>query len=303
MTVSPAIPTNSSEATYRTKPHTTERILRDWVLKERLAFNLEPSKPSGVLQACLPESCKKQLGEWKPTDNVFRKMSSGFNNVSDVWIELMRFIGVWDFSPEQAILGTIGSFLDKENVRIKLNAVENNASRLNSIEVLCLSEPSYQGVIRYEGDRLSVPATIFEAVVERRLNVYKMSCDYLSEVLLIPDEDLTESAETLPMFLSAEFDETDDENEDSPELEATDARLEKMATEAETTPLGGAVNPKVHHMIPFDEREKNSAETERAFAERAKAYEALEDAQAERMAEIYSGNIDIDPETGEITDF
>jgi hypothetical protein len=217
MTVIPASPTVSKETTYRTKPHGTERLLRDWNLKERLAFNLESSRTVAELQACLPESCKQQLGELKPTETVFRKMSSGFNNVSDVWIELMRFIGVWDFSPEQAILGTVSTFLDKENVRIRLNVSENEPSRKNSIELLCLNEPIYQGSIGYEGDRLSFPPSIFEAVIERRLNVYQLYCENLSEILLIPQTKSIESDEL-------------DDSIDSLELEA--ARIEEAARDA-----------------------------------------------------------------------
>jgi hypothetical protein len=172
--------------TYRTVEPRTDRILKDWILKERLAFDLEASLSVSELQAVLPPRCKEQLGEFKPTDNVFRKMSQGFNRVSDVWIELMRLIGVSDFSPEQAILGTVSTFLDSENVRVKLNASYDAPHRKNSIEVLCLNEPTHQGLIRYEGDRLSFPASIFEAVIDRRLNVYKLYCENLSDVLLIP---------------------------------------------------------------------------------------------------------------------
>src|SRR4028118_371823 len=172
--------------TYRTIEPRTDRILKDWILKERLAFDLEASLSVSELQAILPPRCKEQLGEFKPTDNVFRKMSQGFNRVSDVWIELMRFIGVSDFSPEQAILGTVSTFLDSENVRVKLNASYDAPHRKNSIEVLCLNEPTHQGLIRYEGDRLSFPASIFEAVIDRRLNVYELYCENLSNVLLIP---------------------------------------------------------------------------------------------------------------------
>lgn len=172
--------------TYRTIEPRTDRILKDWILKERLAFDLEPSLPVSELQAILPPRCKEQLGEFKPTDNVFRKMSQGFNRVSDVWIELMRFIGVSDFSPEQAILGTVSTFLDSENVRVKLNASYDTPHRKNSIEVLCLNEPTHQGLIRYEGDRLSFPPSIFEAVIDRRLNVYQLYCEKLPDLLLIP---------------------------------------------------------------------------------------------------------------------
>lgn len=172
--------------TYRTFEPRTDRILKDWILKERLAFNLEPSLSVSELQAILPPRCKEQLGEFKPTDNIFRKMSQGFNRVSDVWIELMRFIGVSDFSPEQAIFGTVSTFLDSENVRVKLNASYDAPSRRNSIEVLCLNEPTHQGLIRYEGDRLSFPPSIFEAVIDRRLNVYNLYCENLSDLLLIP---------------------------------------------------------------------------------------------------------------------
>lgn len=219
---SPAIPTISAKATYRTKLHNTERILRDWILKERLAFDLQPSKSLAELQSVLPVQCKQQLGDFKPTENVFRKMSSGFNNVSDCWIELMRFIGVWDFSPEQAILGTVSTFLDKENVRVELIQVSENASRANAIKVFCLNEPSYQGIIRYDRDSLVIPGSIFDVVVQRRLDVYRLHCDYLGDILSIPntEEKLTAS----------------DELEDSLELEAernseaaTDARLEQMA--------------------------------------------------------------------------
>jgi hypothetical protein len=172
--------------TYRTVEPRTDRILKDWILKERLAFDLEASLSVSELQAILPPQCKEQLGEFKPTDNVFRKMSQGFNRVSDVWIELMRFIGVSDFSPEQAILGTVSTFLDSENVRVKLNASYDAPHRKNSIEVLCLNEPTHQGLIRYEGDRLSFPPSIFEAVIDRRLNVYELYCENLSDLLLIP---------------------------------------------------------------------------------------------------------------------
>jgi hypothetical protein len=172
--------------TYRTVEPRTDRILKDWILKERLAFDLEASLSVSELQAILPPQCKEQLGEFKPTDNVFRKMSQGFNRVSDVWIELMRFIGVSDFSPEQAILGTVSTFLDSENVRVKLNTSYDAPHRKNSIEVLCLNEPTHQGLIRYEGDRLSFPASIFEAVIDRRLNVYELYCENLSDLLLIP---------------------------------------------------------------------------------------------------------------------
>jgi hypothetical protein len=172
--------------TFRTVEHRTDRILKDWILKERLAFNLEPSLSVSELQAILPPRCKEQLGDFKPTDNVFRKMSQGFNRVSDVWIELMRFIGVSDFSPEQAILGTVSTFLDSENVRVKLNTSYDAPHRKNSIEVLCLNEPTHQGLIRYEGDRLSFPPSIFEAVIDRRLSVYSLYCENLKDLLLIP---------------------------------------------------------------------------------------------------------------------
>jgi hypothetical protein len=172
--------------TYRTVEPRTDRILKDWILKERLAFKREPSLPVSELQAILPPRCKEQLGNFKPTDNVFRKMSQGFNRVSDVWIELMRFVGVQDFSPEQAIFGTVSTFLDSENVRVKLNVSYDAPSRKNSIDVLCLNEPTHQGLIRYEGDRLTFPPSIFEAVIDRRLNVYGLYCDNLSDLLLIP---------------------------------------------------------------------------------------------------------------------
>lgn len=204
--------------TYRTKVQNTDRILRDWTLKERLAFNLESSLTLSDLSAMLPEGCKTQLGEFKPTDNTFRKMSSGFSQVSDIWIELMRFVGVEDFSPEQAILGTVSTFLDKENVRIRLKVSEEKPSRKNSIELLCLNEPSYQGRICYEGDRLSFPPSIFEAVIERRLNVYQSYCENLSEILLIPQTKSIESDEL-------------DDSIDSPELDA--ARIEEAARDAE----------------------------------------------------------------------
>lgn len=342
--------------TYRTQKHLTDRILGDWILKERLAFNLEPCLTVAELQKALPERCKQQLGELKPTDNTFRKLSSGFNKVSDVWIELMRFVGVQDFSPEQAIFGTVSTFLDSENVRVKLNASYDAPHRKNSIEVFCLKEPSYQGLIRYEGDRLSFPLSIFEAVINRRLDVYSLYCENLSDLLLIPGVSDPQSlliAENNARLAEEhrgvdrqpeldEFniiDELDESDEDSgvsaedawmdlsdtelAELEAAqddeaarDAYLEKMAdirdcdqfmgslmdeeisddaialtpydeaedetdpdvqdqmlreaiqdsinghgnsiddeaNDSETTPFDGAVNPEVHHMIPFDER-------------------------------------------------
>lgn len=172
--------------TYRTREHRTSRILQNWLNQEELAFQLQTSLPLKELQAALPESCKEQFGKLKPTDNTFRKMSSGFSKVSDIWLELMRLLGVEDFSPEQAIFGNVSVVLDNENVRVKLNIFENQPSRQNSIEVLCLNTPKYQGLIRYEGNRLSFPNSIFKAVIDRRLEVYLMNCEDLQDRLLIP---------------------------------------------------------------------------------------------------------------------
>ena len=207
--------------TYRTIEPRTDRILKDWILKERLAFDLEASLSVSELQAILPPRCKEQLGEFKPTDNVFRKMSQGFNRVSDVWIELMRFIGVSDFSPEQAILGTVSTFLDSENVRVKLNASYDAPHRKNSIEVLCLNEPTHQGLIRYEGDRLSFPPSIFEAVIDRRLNVYNLYCENLSDLLLIPG--ISDPQSLLLAENNARLAEEHRGSDEQPELDGLDA--------------------------------------------------------------------------------
>lgn len=230
--------------TYRTQEHRTDRILKDWILKERLAFNLEPSLPVADLQEALPEECKQQLGELKPTDNIFRKMSSGFNKVSDVWIELMRFVGVQDFSPEQAIFGTVSTFLDSENVRVKLNASYDAPHRKNSIEVLCLNEPTYQGLIRYEGDRLSFPLSIFEAVINRRLDVYSLYCENLSGLLLIPgvsdpqslliaENNARLAEEHRGLDRQPELDELDGVSAEDLWMDSSDAELEAAQNEEE----------------------------------------------------------------------
>lgn len=230
--------------TYRTQIQRTDRILKDWILKERLAFNRVPSLTVSDLSAMLPRQAKEQLGKLKPTDAVFRKLSSGFNNVSDVWIELSRFIGIEDFSAEQAIFGTISVFLDKENVRVKLHKATDEPSRENSIEVFCLNEPDYQGRICYEGYRLSIPPSIFAAVIERRLNVYQLYCEDLSDILLIPGvsdkEGLLKALKTDDDFVESgsgsDIEETDEE--ESPELEA--ARIEEAARDAHLDELAEA---------------------------------------------------------------
>lgn len=237
--------------TYRTQKHLTDRILGDWILKERLAFNLEPSLTVAELQEALPEKCKQQLGELKPTDNTFRKLSSGFNKVSDVWIELMRFVGVQDFSPEQAIFGTVSTFLDSENVRVKLNTFCDGVHRKNSIEVFCLKEPSYQGLIRYEGERLSFPPSIFEAVIDRRLNVYSLYCENLSDLLLISgvsdpqslliaENNARLAEEHRGLDEQPELDEVSDEDPwmDSDDAELEVARNEEAARDAYLRQLG-----------------------------------------------------------------
>jgi len=265
--------------TYRTTEYRTDRILKDWILKERLAFNLDPSLSVSELQKILPPKCKEQLGDFKPTDNVFRKMSSGFNKVSDVWIELMRFIGVQDFTPEQAILGTVSTFLDDENVRVKLNASYDEPHCKNSIDVLCLNEPSYQGLIRYEGDRLSFPPSIFETVIDRRLNVYALYCENLSDVLLIPgvsdphslliSENNARLAEDLRgLDEQPELDKLDGILAEDIAMDSGDAELEAARIEEETSDDAIA-------LTPFNG-------------------ETAEDELAERMADVYSGDEEIE---------
>lgn len=253
--------------TYRTRVPRTDRILRDWIKAERLAFNRNVSLPLSDLSAIIPEQCKEQLGNFKPTDPVFRKMSNGFNNVSDVWLELMRFIGVWDFSVEQAIMGTVSVFLDNENVRVKLLQSTNNASRANQIEFFCLSEPDYQGVIRYQGDRLILPQILFGAVIERRLNVYKLNCDYLSDVLFIPDIYIADTTNPSEMDTKNPS-ETDTKK---PSETERDQHIEQLAT--------------------------LDADANIVSPETAEDAEDAEDAEAERMADVYSGEVYIDDDS------
>lgn len=288
--------------TYRTQLHRTDRILKDWILKERLAFDRAQSFSVSELAAVLPKLCKEQLGKLKPTDAVFRKLSSGFNNVSDVWIELMRFIGVEDFSAEQAIFGTVSVFLDKENVRVKLRPATDEPSRENSIEVFCLNEPNYQGTIAYEGDRLSFPPSIFDAVIERRLNVYNLNCEYLSNVLFIPDSVIAEQNATDAKFkamvenatLIGEF-RSEEDNIEFDRLEAersaesaTNARLEAIAEDEALLESGREMVAEIGNS-PIDpaelEVERNEEARKEAYLE---AIATAEDANALRMAEVYS---------------
>lgn len=177
--------------TYRTQEARTQKILGKWKLYEQLAFDLKESLPVESLVEILPARTKEQLGDFKAIDATFRKLSAGFQNVSEVWIELGRLIGVWDFSVQQTLLGLVAVFLDKENVRVKLHTLIDDTNRGNFIEVICLDRPEMQGKICYEGDRLSFPQVIFEAVIERRLQVYRLNCDYLDEILVIPSESQT----------------------------------------------------------------------------------------------------------------
>lgn len=208
---------------YRTQEARTPKILGKWIHYEQLAFNLEESLPLSDLVGILPLRTKEQLGDFKPTDPAFRKLSAGFDKISDVWIELARFIGIWDFSVEQTLFGLVAVVLDKENVRVKLNAVLNDASRLNSIEFICLDRPHLQGTIRYlAGERLVFPDIIFETVIERRLNIYRLNCDYLGEILAIPSDSLT----------AEEVTELESEKTGNRES-ARDAHLEQLAEERE----------------------------------------------------------------------
>lgn len=214
---------------YRTQEARTPKILGKWIHLEQLAFKLEESLPLNDLVGILPLRTKEQLGDFKPTDPVFRKLSAGFDKISDVWIELARFIGIWDFSVEQTLFGLVAVILDKENVRVKLNAVLNDASRLNSIEFICLDRPHLQGTIGYlAGSRLVFPDIIFETVIERRLNIYRLNCDYLGEILAIPSDSLTAEEAT------------EIESERNKEA-ARDAHLEQLAEEREAQTAEGVV--------------------------------------------------------------
>lgn len=279
--------------TYRTTEHRTDRILKNWLNQEELAFQLETSRSLKELQAALPESCKEQFGNLKPTDNTFRKMSSGFNNVSDIWLELMRLLGVEDFSPEQAILGSVSTVLDKENVRVRLNISEDKPSRRNSIEVLCLDTPKYQGLIRYEGDRLSFPNSIFEAVIDRRLQVYQMNCEDLQDRLLIPGVSDPQSLliaknnarlaeEHRGLDEAPELDELDEVSAEDAWMDSSDAELEaaRIEEEARDAHLEAMADARDHNQLmgslldeeisddaialtPFDGDEVNSVDEDK----------------------------------------
>ena len=173
---------------YRTKEPRTPRVLTMWVKSERLAFDRKPSLTVEELLKLLPI---ERVGDISPSDEsfkVFRKISYNFNNVSEVWIGLMRFLGIPDFSIEQAILGSLAVALDNENVRVGLHQTGDDSNRKNVIEVFCLDEPDYQGFIKYEADRLrlSIPPSIFSAFVNRHLSLYQKHCSYLSQILVIP---------------------------------------------------------------------------------------------------------------------
>lgn len=173
---------------YRTTNPRTPRVLTMWIKSERLAFDRKPSLAVEELLTLLPT---ERVGDISPSDEsfkVFRKISYNFNNVSEVWIGLMRFIGIPDFSIEQAILGSLAVALDNENVRVGLHQTGDDSNRKNTIEVFCLDEPDYQGFIKYEADRLrlSIPPSIFSAFVNRHLSLYQKSCSYLSQILVIP---------------------------------------------------------------------------------------------------------------------
>lgn len=175
-------------ANYRTTNPRTPRVLTKWIKSERLAFDRKPSLAVDKLLKLLPT---ERVGDISPSHEafkIFRKIAYDFNNVSEVWIGLMRFIGIPDFSIEQAILGSLAVALDKENVRVGLHQTGDDSNRKNTIEVFCLDEPDYQGFIKYEADhlRLSIPPSIFSAFVNRRLSLYEESCSYLSQVLVIP---------------------------------------------------------------------------------------------------------------------
>ena len=184
-------------ANYRTIQPRTPRVLKMWIKDERLAFDRKPSSTVEELLEILPT---EQVGDIRPDDKtfeVFRKISYNFSNVSEVWIRLMRFLGIPDFSIEQAILGSVAVMLDHEGVRVGLHQVGDGSNRRNSIEVFCLNEPDYQGFIRYEADRLhlSIPPSIFSAFVKRHLSLYEKYCSNYTLFLTIPVEEVEEVEE------------------------------------------------------------------------------------------------------------
>lgn len=183
--------TNSAIRTgiyYRTLEPKTAKIERDWSLRERSAFNNKPALSVADLMKLMPERALKPLGDFQPTDEVFRKLATGYGKVSEAWLKLGRMIGVWDFSVDQAAFIQVAVFLDSINVRVRPHLVVEDTNRANSIEYFCFGDPDYQGTIRYYGDRLAVPENLFERVLRTRLDVFKLYCNYLQEVLEIPGE-------------------------------------------------------------------------------------------------------------------
>ena len=193
---------------YRTIEPRTPRVLKMWIKDERLAFDRKPSSTVKELLEVLPT---EQVGDIRPDDKtfeIFRKISYNFSNVSEVWIRLMRFIGIPDFSIEQAILGSVAVMLDHEGVRVGLHQVGDGSNRKNSIEVFCLNEPDYQGFIRYEADRvhLSLPPSIFSAFVKRHLSLYEKHYSDYTLFLTIPAEEVEEVEEDVRESKSNLFD-------------------------------------------------------------------------------------------------
>lgn len=181
-------PTTKPGIFYRTVDPKTPKIDRDWSLKERLAFGNQPALSVAELTKIFPERALNSLGDFKPTDEVFRKLATGYGKVSEPWLRLGRTIGVWDFSVDQAAFIAVAVFLDSLNVRVKLHLSVEDTTRGNSIEYFCLGDPDYQGLIRYYNDRLAITPNLFERVLRKRIDVFKLYCDYLPDVLEIPGE-------------------------------------------------------------------------------------------------------------------
>lgn len=178
---------------YRTTEPKTPKIDRDWTLKERLAFK-RPANLASELMQLLPADVKKTLGDYQPTDPTFRKLAHSYGKVSELWLQVGRSIGIWDFSVEQAAFIQLAVYLDSINVRIRLNLLFDRPTKANSLEYFCLKEPDYQGVIRFTDDRLTVPDNLFEKVLRKQLDVFRTYCDYLDDILMIPGEQ--EASET-----------------------------------------------------------------------------------------------------------
>lgn len=153
----------------------SDRIKREQALAERLAFGNTECQTLEELEALLPDFTSQKLGAIDSTKESFRKIASGYQKVSDIWLAMGRLLGIEDFSLEQCVLVVCANYLDNLKVRVEPILNVNEPSREhNYLVYFCMADPDFQGIIQFDGDKLSIPENLFDAVVRLRLASYTL---------------------------------------------------------------------------------------------------------------------------------